>query len=79
MGGSQLESFMQRPPPNDKKKFLHEIPEYRILVEQLAKRRVIRTQLIEKDYWLMHLLWGLKEQRFQFELKGGRSMMRIKS
>jgi hypothetical protein len=30
--------------------------------------------LVEKDYWIMHCLWGLQAQRFQFELKGGTSL-----
>ncbi len=30
--------------------------------------------LIEKDYWIMHGLWGLQAQGFVFELKGGTSL-----
>ena len=30
--------------------------------------------LVEKDYWIMHCLWGLQAQGFQFELKGGTSL-----
>lgn len=30
--------------------------------------------LIEKDYWIMHCLYGLKKQGFQFQLKGGTSL-----
>lgn len=56
------------------KKFLHELPESRILIEQLVRSRGIREQLIEKDYWIMHALWGLKQQEFVFELKGGTSL-----
>ena len=56
------------------KKFIHELPECRILVEQIAQSRGIRAQLVEKDYWLMHALWGLKNQGFAFELKGGTSL-----
>jgi len=57
-----------------KKKFLHELSEHRILVEQLAVVKKTRAQLVEKDYWLMHVLWGLQEQGFKFELKGGTSL-----
>jgi hypothetical protein len=57
-----------------RKKFLHELSEHRILVEQLAVVRKTRAQLVEKDYWLMHVLWGLQEQGFRFELKGGTSL-----
>lgn len=34
----------------------------------------IQAVLIEKDYWLMHVLYGLKAQGFNFELKGGTSL-----
>jgi len=30
--------------------------------------------LVEKDYWIMHCLWGLQAQGFEFELKGGTSL-----
>lgn len=54
--------------------FVHELPESKVLIEQLAQSRRIRAQLIEKDYWLMHCLWGLQKQGFDFELKGGTSL-----
>lgn len=34
----------------------------------------IEPGLVEKDYWIMHVLYGLKQQGFQFELKGGTSL-----
>lgn len=34
----------------------------------------ILPALIEKDYWIMHVLYGLKKQGFLFELKGGTSL-----
>ena len=55
-------------------KFVHELPEGKVLIEQLAQSRRIRSQLVEKDYWLMHCLWGLQKQGFDFELKGGTSL-----
>lgn len=54
--------------------YLHELPECGILIEQLARSQQIRAQLLEKDYWLMHALWGLQRQEFEFELKGGTSL-----
>lgn len=30
--------------------------------------------LVEKDYWLMHCLWGLQQNGFDFELKDGTSL-----
>ena len=57
-----------------RRKFLHELPESRILIEQLAQSLETRAQLVEKDYWIMHSLWGLKTQGFSFDLKGGTSL-----
>lgn len=45
--------------------FLHELPDIKALFEIVAK---------EKHVWLMHCLWGLQQQGFQFELKGGTSL-----
>jgi len=42
----------------------------RILEEQTG----IQSVLIEKDYWIMHVLYGLKKLGFDFELKGGTSL-----
>jgi hypothetical protein len=39
-----------------------------------AEENSILPGLVEKDYWIMHVLWGLKLQNFQFELKGGTSL-----
>lgn len=30
--------------------------------------------VIEKDYWVMHCLWGLSQRGLEFELKGGTSL-----
>lgn len=57
-----------------RKPFIHELIEYQILIEQTARAREARPQLVEKDYWLMHALWGLQKQEFQFDLKGGTSL-----
>jgi predicted nucleotidyltransferase component of viral defense system len=40
----------------------------------LADEKSIQPALIEKDYWLMHVLYGLRKQGFDFELKGGTSL-----
>jgi len=55
-------------------KLIHELPECKILIEQIARLKQTRAQLVEKDYWLMHALWGLQQQGFDFELKGGTSL-----
>lgn len=57
-----------------RKKFVHESSDFILLIEQIARENQILEQLVEKDYWLMHALWGLKNQGFKFELKGGTSL-----
>ena len=55
-------------------KFLHQLPIFTELVDQLAQSLNVNSYLIEKDYWLMHCLWGLQQQGWKFELKGGTSL-----
>jgi hypothetical protein len=55
-------------------KFLHQLFIFVDLVHQLADAHKIDAALIEKDYWLMHCLWGLQQQGWTFELKGGTSL-----
>lgn len=59
--------------------FLHERDDFADLLRVVADRLSIEPVLVEKDYWLMHCLWGLQqpmgnEARLQFELKGGTSL-----
>lgn len=54
--------------------FLHELPDAKDLFAVIAREKQILPVIVEKDYWLMHLLWGLKEQGFDFALKGGTSL-----
>lgn len=54
--------------------FLHEHDGFLVLIEQIADAQNIDPYLIEKDYWLMHCLWGLQQQGWKFELKGGTSL-----
>lgn len=54
--------------------YLHEHPEFAGLLRILNEQTGIDEYLIEKDYWIMHALHGLKKQGFQFELKGGTSL-----
>src|SRR3990167_11533726 len=55
-------------------KFLHELPDAQALFEVLAREQKLLPSIIEKDYWVMHCLWGLQQQGFIFELKGGTSL-----
>lgn len=54
--------------------YLHDHKEFVSLINIVADEKGIDPGLIEKDYWIMHVLYGLKKQGFQFELKGGTSL-----
>ncbi|WP_183580648.1 nucleotidyl transferase AbiEii/AbiGii toxin family protein [Mucilaginibacter sp. X5P1] len=54
--------------------YLHQHPEFRELLRILESETDIQAALIEKDYWIMHVLYGLKSQEYDFELKGGTSL-----
>ncbi len=54
--------------------FLHERRDFDQLLAVVANDRGLDTILVEKDYWIMHGLWGLQAQGFVFELKGGTSL-----
>lgn len=54
--------------------FLHEHKSFVELLGQIADAQSIDPYLVEKDYWLMHSLWGLQQQGWKFELKGGTSL-----
>lgn len=54
--------------------FLHARRDFEQLLRLVADERGLDPVLVEKDYWIMHCLWGLQAQGFQFELKGGTSL-----
>jgi hypothetical protein len=54
--------------------FLHERRDFDQLLAIVANDRGLDPMLVEKDYWIMHGLWGLQAQGFMFELKGGTSL-----
>lgn len=54
--------------------FLHARRDFDQLLAVVADGRGLDPMLVEKDYWIMHCLWGLQAQGFQFELKGGTSL-----
>jgi hypothetical protein len=57
-------------PPN----YLHNLKDFGDLLRIISENKGIDAHLIEKDYWIMHVLYGLKKQGFEFELKGGTSL-----
>lgn len=54
--------------------YLHQHRDFPELLSIISNETGILPQLIEKDYWIMHVLYGLKQQGFSFELKGGTSL-----
>src|SRR4051794_18951062 len=54
--------------------FLHNHPEFPDLIRIVAEEKGIDPALVEKDYWIMHCLYGLQQQKFKFALKGGTSL-----
>src|ERR1035437_6647656 len=55
--------------------FLHERSDFKALVETVAESEKINDPaLVEKDYWIMHAFFGLKQLGLTFELKGGTSL-----
>ncbi len=54
--------------------YLHNHKNFRDLLRIVGVELNIEPGLVEKDYWIMHVLYGLKQQGFQFELKGGTSL-----
>lgn len=56
------------------KDFLHNHKDFGDLLNIVADEQSIEPALVEKEYWIMHVLYGLGKQGFQFELKGGTSL-----
>lgn len=55
--------------------FLHEGKDFKAFVETVAdSERINDPALVEKDYWIMHTVFGLKQLGLTFELKGGTSL-----
>ena len=54
--------------------YLHNHKEFTALLNIIAEEKSIEPALVEKDYWIMHVLFGLKKQGFEFEIKGGTSL-----
>jgi hypothetical protein len=54
--------------------FLHEHPQFKELLSIVAEKEGIHPVLVEKDYWIMHVLWGLQQQGYDFAMKGGTSL-----
>jgi predicted nucleotidyltransferase component of viral defense system len=54
--------------------YLHNHPQFGDLIRIVAQEKGIDPALVEKDYWIMHCLYGLQQLGLKFELKGGTSL-----
>lgn len=54
--------------------YLHDHPNFADLIRILASDMDVDPSLVEKDYWIMHCLYGLQECGLSFKLKGGTSL-----
>jgi len=54
--------------------YLHNHAQFSDLIRIVAQQRRIDPALVEKDYWIMHCLYGLQQLGLTFELKGGTSL-----
>lgn len=54
--------------------YLHNHPQFADLIRIVAAEQGIDPGLVEKDYWIMHCLYGLQQLGLTFELKGGTSL-----
>ena len=54
--------------------YLHNHREFHDLLRAVERQKSIDRALVEKDYWIMHCLYGLQKAGFEFELKGGTSL-----
>ena len=53
---------------------LHDTEDFTSLIEVVAGEMAVDPALVEKHYWIMHVLWGLQQLGMAFELKGGTSL-----
>ncbi len=54
--------------------YLHHHPDFSDLIRIVGQEQSIDPALVEKDYWVMHCLYGLQKMDLTFELKGGTSL-----
>ena len=54
--------------------YLHNHSQFADLIRIVAQEKRIDPALVEKDYWIMHALYGLQQLGLKFELKGGTSL-----
>ena len=57
--------------PNE---LLHRHKDFAALIRIVGEELAIDPVLVEKDYWIMHCLYGLQQMGLAFQLKGGTSL-----
>ncbi len=55
-------------------RFLHQHKDFPDLLRIVGEEKEIDPFLVEKDYWIMQVLYGLQQMGMSFELKGGTSL-----
>lgn len=54
--------------------FVHEDRDFDDLLRIVADEHGLAVALVEKDYWVTHVLWALLRQGFDIWFKGGTSL-----
>ncbi len=54
--------------------FIHEDRDFDDLLRIVAERHGLTTGLVEKDYWVTHVLWSIHDQGLEVWFKGGTSL-----
>jgi hypothetical protein len=54
--------------------YLHNHKDFADLIRIVGQEKSIDPTLVEKDYWIMHCLFGLQQLGLNFQLKGGTSL-----
>lgn len=54
--------------------YVHNHAQFADLIRIVAEEKGIDPALVEKDYWIMHCLYGIQQLGLTFELKGGTSL-----
>jgi hypothetical protein len=54
--------------------YLHNHSQFADLIRIVAAEKGIDPALVEKDYWIMHCLYGLQQLGLTFQMKGGTSL-----
>jgi len=55
-------------------KYIHNDQDWGNLINIVSEKTKILPALVEKDYWIMHALYGLKKSGYEFYLKGGTTL-----